>query len=189
MGRSYQKNAQCSRDSGRYIAFPVNILDSTTYQLLSFSAKSLLVDIASQFKGENNGRLVACEKFLKPRGWKSKATISKALKELCESGLLIMTRRGARPNKASYFGLAWYSLGCRVIESQLDFDGRIFERERHQWKAKERELKVAFKPPLNGLEIVQIVPKSELRDPSTSPINEPILLKSNLALPQNMGTF
>ena len=189
MGRSYQKNAQCSRDSGRYIAFPANVLDSPTYQSLSFSAKALLVDIASQFKGENNGKLVACEKFLKPRGWKSKATVAKALKELCESGLLIMTRRGARPNKASYFGLAWYGLGSRVIESQLDFDGRIFERERHQWKIKERELKDAFKPPLIGLEREQIVPKNGLRHPSTSPINEPIPLKNNPALPQNLGTF
>lgn len=189
MGRPYQKNAQCSRDSGRYIAFPVNVLDSATYQSLSFSAKALLVDIASQFKGENNGKLVACEKFLKPRGWKSKATVAKALKELCESGLLIMTRQGARPNKASYFGLAWYGLGCRVVESQLDFGGRIFEGERHQWKTKERDLKVAFKPPLNGLERVQIVPKNELRHTSASAINEPIPLKSKLALPQNIGTF
>lgn len=184
MARTYQKNTQCSRDSGRYIAFPVSVLDSIIFQSLGYSAKALLLDIASQFKGENNGRLVACESFLKPRGWKSKTTIHRALKELLDSGLLIMTRRGARPNKASYFGVAWYGLGCRVVQAELDFDGRTFERERHAWKARERDLQIQSRSPINGLEKVRIVPKNGLRDSHAVSKNGPISLNNISSLVQ-----
>lgn len=184
MARRYGKSGNDSRDSGRFISLPISVLDSATYQGLNFSSKALLIDIASQFKGENNGKLVACDKFLNPRGWKSKATISKALKELLESGLLIMTRQGARPNKASYFGLAWQGLGCRVVESEIDFSGRTFELMRHQWKSRERDLQIKSRPPINELERVRIAPKSGLKPFSVAPINEPISFKNKLLLPQ-----
>jgi hypothetical protein len=180
MARRYGKSGSDSRDSGRFISLPISVLDSVTYQRLNFSSKALLIDIASQFKGENNGKLVACDKFLNPRGWKSKATVSKALKELLESGLLIMTRRGARPNKASYFGLAWQGLGSRVVESEIDFNGRTFELMRHQWKSRERDLQIKSRPPKNGLERVKIAPKNGLRHFFVAPINEPIPRKSSL---------
>ncbi|MFW8744843.1 hypothetical protein [Mesorhizobium japonicum] len=154
MAKSYRKGWNDGRDSGRYIAFPASVLDSNTFHSLNYSARSLLIDIASQFKGQNNGKLVACESFLMPRKWKSKTTIHSALKELLESGLLIMTRRGARPNKASWFGVAWYPLGSRVIESELDFNGSSFERERHLWKARERDSQIKSRPPVNGLQRV-----------------------------------
>jgi hypothetical protein len=189
MPKPYGRAGNNSRDSGRFITVPVSVLDSATYQSLGFSARSLLIDIASQFKGENNGGLVACDKFLKPRGWTSKATISKALKELIGSGLLVMTRQGSRPNKASYFGLAWHGLGRRVIESDLDINGRTFELIRHQWKASERELKIKSQPPISGLKIAKIAPKNELRHSPISPLNEPIQINNSFVLPQNMGTL
>ncbi len=184
MAKSYRKSENDSRDSGRFISLPISLLDSVTYQRLNFSAKALLIDIASQFKGENNGKLVACDKFLKPRGWKSKATIHKALKELLESGLLIMTRQGARPNKASWFGVAWYGLGCRVVQADLDFNGSTFERERHQWKAQERDLQIQSRPSINGLGGVRTVPINGLKGSHVEPKNGPISSKNNSLLVQ-----
>jgi hypothetical protein len=181
---AYKKGQKGSQDSGRFIAIPVSVLDSATYQSLGYSSRALLIDIASQFKGENNGLLVACDKFLKPRGWNSKATISKALKELRESGLLIMTRQGMRPNKASYFGISWQGMGSRVIESQLDFNGRTFEIMRHQWKTHERELKIKLKSPKNDPKREEVGSKIEPVLHSASPKNEPIsLVKGCLSAP------
>lgn len=189
MTKASYKSGKSSSEPGRFIRLPISILDSVTYQSLGFSARALLIDIASQYKGENNGQLVACDKFLRPRGWSSNATVSKALKELRESGLLIMTRQGMRPNKASYFGIAWQGLGNRVIESQLDFNGRTFELIRHQWKSHERELKIRSQSPIIGLKGAGIAPKNELEDCSAIPKNEPISVKNSLSLPQNMVTF
>ena len=178
-----------SRDSGRFITLPVSVLDSKTYQALSFSARAMLIDIFSQFKGENNGSLVACDKFLKPRGWRSKATIFKAVKELRDSGLLILTRQGMRPNKASLYGVAWFGLGKRVDASKLDISGRMFESERHAWKAKERLIVNIIRPPIIGVRGIQIAPKNEVNTEALGSENEPIYLKSAVPLPQNMGAF
>lgn len=70
----------------------------------------MLIDIARQYTGSNNGRLVACTKYLKPMGWKSNDTVSRALVELKEASLLIETRMGMRPNRATWFALGWYAL-------------------------------------------------------------------------------
>ena len=178
-----------SRDSGRYITLPISVLDSKTYQALSFSARAMLIDVFSQFKGENNGSLVACDKFLKPRGWRSKATIFKTINELRESGLLILTRQGMRPNKASLYGVAWFGLGKRVDVSKLDINGRMFESERHAWKAKERLLVNKMRPPLIGVRGLQIAPKNVLKAETLGSENGPICFKNTGSLPQNMGTF
>lgn len=108
MGRIHQRSK--NRDGSRFVALPHTVLDSPAYQSLSFSAKAMLIDIARQFNGDNNGKLVLCEKALKPRGWTSSATIHKAKKELLAYGLLCETRKGMKPNKASWFAVTWQTL-------------------------------------------------------------------------------
>ena len=47
---------------------------------------------------------------MKPRGWKSEATLNRAKKELLASDLACLTRLGARPNKAALYALTWFAL-------------------------------------------------------------------------------
>jgi hypothetical protein len=64
---------------------------------LSFSAKALLIDVAMQYQGGNNGDLAVTWKLMRRRGWSSETTMHKAKAELLEKGLLFETRKGRRP--------------------------------------------------------------------------------------------
>ena len=104
----YQKDR---RDPGAFIQVPVVVLNSTAYKALSASAKVLLWDVISQYKGDNNGKLLTGWRIMsEDRGWASKDTLNRAKAELLESGLLFETRKGARPNKSSWCGATWWHL-------------------------------------------------------------------------------
>lgn len=73
---------------------------------LSASAVKLLLDVARQFNGRNNGDLCAALTILRPFGWKSSDTLHWAIKELCHYGLLVKTRQGGL-HATSLFALSW----------------------------------------------------------------------------------
>ena len=90
------KRPNRGRDSGdgsRFIRLPWVVIDSPGYRALSRTARSLLIDIARQFNGHNNGKLVACRKYLAPMGWLSNDVITRARIELLECELMLETRR------------------------------------------------------------------------------------------------
>jgi len=98
------------RDPGRFVAIPWAVLDSPSYQALSHPARALLLEVARQHTGHNNGRMLLSENYLRPRGWKSADVIARAKRELLDRGLLFQTVQGQRPNKASWFALTWRRL-------------------------------------------------------------------------------
>lgn len=108
MGRA--KHKRTGRDGVRFLALPHTVMDSPAFLGLSAPAVRLLLDIARQFDGRNNGRLVACMSALKSRGWTSNDTLSRARRELEAAGLLYQTRIGMRPNRAAWFALTWSTL-------------------------------------------------------------------------------
>jgi hypothetical protein len=77
---------------------------------LSAYAKSLLIDIARQFMGSNNGALLCSRREMAKYGWKSMDTLTKAKQELLEAQLLFQTVQGQRPNKASWYAVTWQAL-------------------------------------------------------------------------------
>ena len=107
------------RDGGRFVALPHVVIDSPSHRALNHAARSLLVDIARQYTGRNNGKLVACNKALKPLGWTSHQSVTRALQELIEAKLLTETRKGARPNRAAWFALGFIRL---EVTDGLDID-------------------------------------------------------------------
>lgn len=94
----------------QHAAVPYVVIDSPGYRRASHTARSLLIDIARQYRGNNNGKLTACMKYLEPMGWKSHDVIVRARRELLECRLLLETRKGGFPNKAAWYALTWYSL-------------------------------------------------------------------------------
>lgn len=120
------------RDGTQHIALPHVVLQSRSYRSLGYAARALLTDIAMQHKGHNNGKLVASAKYLKPLGWTSSDTITRAKNELLKSGLLIETRIGWRPNRAAWYGLAWYPLQHK---EGLEIDPATFEKIRKDYRA------------------------------------------------------
>jgi|LauGreDrversion4_2_1035121.scaffolds.fasta_scaffold3067143_1 hypothetical protein len=80
------------RLSERYAGIPHAALDSVAYQGATMSARCLLMELARQHNGSNNGHLQPSQKYLFKRGWKSADTIFRAKEELIRRRLVILTR-------------------------------------------------------------------------------------------------
>lgn len=170
MGASYgkRKDAKRGKIHGRFTPLLHNIVKSTEYRRLNHAARSLLIDIAVQYNGSNNGKLVACSKYLKPLGWSSHDTISRSLRELEKGGFLIKTRQGMRPPMAqpTWYALGW--LGLDVTEG-LDANPKAYRLS-------------VFTPittlalnkmitPLSGTLLSSISPITGTETPHAAPIN------------------
>ncbi|MDD5479501.1 hypothetical protein [Rhodoferax sp.] len=99
-----------SREPGGYCALPWCVIDSQAYQSLSYPAVALLIELARQRQGGDNGRYLLSGRYLATRGWRSRDVIDRARRELLDAKLIYQTVQGHRPNKASWFALTWYSL-------------------------------------------------------------------------------
>ena len=98
------------RVEGPYIAIGHRILDHPAFQALSFSAVCLLLEVARQHNGANNGHYLICANALKKRGWKSAGTVQKAKDELIAAGFIVQTRQGGLNIGPSRFALGWYPI-------------------------------------------------------------------------------
>jgi len=99
-----------SRDPGPFVALPHSVLKSAAYLGLSANARSLLIEVALQFRGDDNGRMLLSRAHLKKRGWASSDMIDKGKRELLNAELIFETVKGHRPNKASWYAVTWHKL-------------------------------------------------------------------------------
>lgn len=149
-GKRYRSS---SRDAGGFAAIPWAVLDSAAYQRLSHPARSLLMEIARQFHGDDNGRMIVTLAYLKPRGWTSNDVISRAKAELLDAGLIFETCKGQRPNRASWYAVTWLSL------DKLDgYDAGVAAAFPRGAYNAERRVKNARLTPSGGIEIPAIAP-------------------------------
>ena len=93
-----------------FLALPYSVLQSKAFVLLPAKSVKLLLDLAAQYRGDNNGDLAAAWKLMRLRGWKSEDTLNRAKKELLASELIFEARKGRRPNVCSLFALTWFTL-------------------------------------------------------------------------------
>lgn len=84
------------RESGGFMALPHAVLDCENFKQLDAYAVKFLIDLFSQFKGSNNGDLCAAWSIMSKRGWRSKATLRKAILNLLKFGMITVTRQGGR---------------------------------------------------------------------------------------------
>lgn len=121
------KYKKARRDSGRFIMVPVSVLESTVYRSLGTSAKALLWDIASQYKGDNNGKLLAGWTFMsEERGWKGPNTLQRAKDELLASASIVVeTRIGMFPNKSAWYACTWWPLDW---STEMEMSEQAFPR-------------------------------------------------------------
>lgn len=107
--KSKRERFRGRRDTGWFFRMPVEVLDSPAYCGLSFKARALLFDMGAQFRGNNNGDLAAPWSWMKPRGWKSKDTLRRALDELLAAGMVQLTRQGGL-HCPSLYAVTWLSI-------------------------------------------------------------------------------
>ena len=137
-GKVAKKRSGCKaqgngRDAGGFVALPWAVLDSPAYQGLSHPARSLLLELASQFVKDNNGRLLASMAYLEKRGWNSSDVVTRAKRELLAAGFIHETVKGQRPNKASWYAVTW-----QVLDRLPGYDvgaAETFERSAYRKNA------------------------------------------------------
>lgn len=114
MARPSRRRAKGRSENGTFAALPHALFraredEPPPVARLSKMARLLLVDIAQQYRGNNNGNLSAAPKTLAPYGWTSRGTVDRALRELVSEGFLSLTRQGGR-NRCSLYALTWHGV-------------------------------------------------------------------------------
>jgi hypothetical protein len=92
---------------GGFAAFPHSVFDSLSFAGASDKAKALLLALARQLNGANNGHLQLTTKWLKSKGYTCPSINIKARKELIERGLIVQTKFGGLNMGADLFGVTW----------------------------------------------------------------------------------
>jgi len=95
MARTIEK-MRGRKESVSYITIPHAVLLHNNYRALSAPAVKLLFDLYGQFRGKNNGDFTAAWTVMRILGWKSRDTLTKALRQLQAYGMIIATRRGGQ---------------------------------------------------------------------------------------------
>lgn len=103
-----------SREAGGFLALPHAVIDSAAFRSLSSHARALLIDVARQYNGHNNGWLVASRSHMAPLGWNSSDMLTKGTRELLQTRLLHMTVMGRRPNRAAWYAVTWLKLDANA---------------------------------------------------------------------------
>lgn len=159
-----RKGFDTSRDHGGFVALPWSVLDCPAYARLSHPARSLLMEIARQCIRDNNGRLLASQRYLESRGWKSWDVITRAKRELLEEGFIHETVMGHRPNKASWYAVTW-----RALDKLPGFDDGAVETFSRGAYMKNSARKIDVLTPSHGAERHLIAPSHGAGEPSTAP--------------------
>ena len=122
MAKNRKSLAKGRRIEGQFIALPFDVLHSEAYKRLSHPARSLLLEFCLQYRGANNGTLLASMRHLKKRGWNSADVVTRAKRELLASGLIFETVKGRRPSIASWYALTWH-----ILDHSANYDAGVFK--------------------------------------------------------------
>jgi hypothetical protein len=127
-------------DGGSAFVIPYTLLRHPNFIRLSPWGNKLVLDLARQYTGFNNGYLCASRTLMKPAGWKSTDTLQRAIEEAEHYGLILRSRQGGR-NRATLHALTW-----RRIDDKRDkpLDVAPTMKPTDDWKA-ERPLYVRTK--------------------------------------------
>jgi hypothetical protein len=101
------------------VAIPHCVIDSENWKHCGGSAITLLVCLARQFNGFNNGDLCASISVLRKVGWTSSDVLHHALAELRHLGFIELTRQGGL-HSASLYALAWLPIDDRYGKLEVN---------------------------------------------------------------------
>ncbi len=171
-----RKRRDTGRDPGGFVALPWRVLDSAAYMGLSPTAKALLLEVARQFRGDDNGRMLLSRVYMATRGWYSAGVIQQAKTELLAAGLIFQTVMGYRPAKASWYAVTWrkldkiagYDSGTEITFEQGVYS-KTAAKEKRAAPACTKPKKNASLIPAHGTETALIVPAHGTETPPPVP--------------------
>lgn len=126
--RRFQKRSRKSEHS--YLGIPHYIVRSPEFGALEPWSVKLLIELAGNYNGKNNGDLSAAFSVLKSRGWRSPGTLNGALKRLLAAGWITYTRHGGR-NRCALYAVTWWPID-HCEGKFLEVRGETVAR--HSWK-------------------------------------------------------
>lgn len=112
-GATKRKRQRGRATAGRFVSIPHVVLESSSYINLRPRALKLLLDVALQYDGRNNGNLTVAWGFMEERGWSSKDTLSNAVQDLVEADLILKTRTGRFMNpgaRCDLYAITWQAI-------------------------------------------------------------------------------
>jgi hypothetical protein len=134
-----------------FTSLPHGLQDHENFIRLSLPAIKLLLNVARQYNGRNNGDLAATLNVMKKYGWNSNDTLSNASDCLLHYGMLSLTRQGNR-NKCNLYALTWQKIhphnGKLDVASTTQASG-LWKEPREKWISK-RSKKINFSTPRGG---------------------------------------
>lgn len=141
------KDAQAKRERGGFVPLPFVVIRSESFSKLNAHAVKLLCDLLAQYRGDNNGDLAAAWTIMAARGWRSRDTLYKALRELLDGGWIIVSRQGGR-HQASLYAVTFFA----VDDCKGKLDINATGSPSGDWKKNEPipalpKLKVVSRPP------------------------------------------
>lgn len=153
MARSMAKPRSLTRHKGRrasapFLSLPSNILHSEEWAALTPFEVKLLIDLGAQYNGRNNGNLCAAWTLMKPRGWRSPGTLSKALRGLQANGFIELTRQGGL-HQCSLYALTWRG----IDDCDGKHDANAWPVPTNRWK---RENRLASREAYHGSRVAYL---------------------------------
>jgi DNA-binding PadR family transcriptional regulator len=97
-----------------FARIPVSVLQSPAVMTLNHAAFKVLVILASQWRGGNNGTLALTESFARKYGLAGRDTLYRSLRDLEQRGLIVRTRQGMKSKRLfTLWALGWESITHR----------------------------------------------------------------------------
>ena len=93
----------------KFFQLRIDIITHENFYGLSPHALRLFIEFASQYNGFNNGDFCATWSMMKLRGWKSRSTLHKAIRELIDKEFIIVSRQGGK-NKCSLYAFTFLAI-------------------------------------------------------------------------------
>jgi hypothetical protein len=93
-----------------FVGIVRSVFESPAFTALSPHACKLLLELAGQYRGDNNGNLTVAWSIVHKRGWRSKTTLWRVKKELIDAGFVYVTRKGHMPSTCELLALTWFPL-------------------------------------------------------------------------------
>ncbi len=115
---------------GRFARLPVAVLEHKAVQTLSHAIFRVLVLLAAEFRGFNNGALALTVEQARQAGIGSRHTLYAALRELEVRGLIVTTFPASRvPPRPTMYALTWLPIDDTTYSQST----RIASHEYRKW--------------------------------------------------------
>lgn len=109
-GGRRKRGGKAGGQAQSFAGIPRAVMDHPDYQRLTGNAAKLLLELARQYRGSNNGDLCVAWEVVRKRGFRSKATVQRARDELLDANLIRCTRQGRFLNPGgvcALYALVW----------------------------------------------------------------------------------